>query len=199
VFATRNHGKVTELEALLSSVTGLEIRSLAGFTVPEVIEDGDTFAANATKKALEVSRATGYPALADDSGLEVDALGGAPGVYSARYAGEDATDGDNNRKLLTALQGIPEPRRARFRSVVALADVAGGLADSVVLAEGTCEGEILAAPRGTGGFGYDPLFFVPELGGTFAELGVGTKNEQSHRARAFQSLRADLLTYFHLQ
>jgi XTP/dITP diphosphohydrolase len=200
VFATRNRGKVVELRALLADL-GIDVLSLDDLTVPvpDVVEDGDTFAANAAKKALAVSRATGLPALADDSGLEVDALGGAPGVRSARYAGEGAGDAANNARLLDALAGVPPERRtARFRSCLALADTAGSLGERVLTAEGACEGRILDRPRGTGGFGYDPLFYVPELDATFAELGVGTKNDHSHRARAMQTMRPRILAYFHL-
>jgi XTP/dITP diphosphohydrolase len=201
VFATRNAGKVAELRGLLA---GLPIEVLALDELPalaalEVVEDGATFAANAAKKAREVSRASALPALADDSGLEVDALGGAPGVWSARYAGPGATDEDNNRKLLAALSEVPESRRgARFRSVLAFADVAGRLGAQVITADGMCEGHILLAPRGSGGFGYDPLFYSPELGATFAEAGVGPKNGISHRARAMQAMRPQLLAYFQL-
>lgn len=196
VFATRNQGKLTELRALLAGVD-IEVVSQAELDVPEVVEDGDTFVANASKKALEVSGATGLPALADDSGLEVDALGGAPGVYSARYAGEPCDDEANNDKLLAALADVPEHQRgARFRSVLALADTQGELGDQVILTEGTCEGRILTERRGEGGFGYDPLFFAPELGATFAELGVGTKNDLSHRARAMKAMKPRLLAYF---
>ena len=198
VFATRNPGKLVELVQLLPGVAVLGIEQAAariGRAIPEVDEDADTFAGNASKKAREVSRATGFPSLADDSGLEVDALGGAPGVWSARYAG-DAGDAANNAKLLAALSGVPSARRtARFRAVLALADVAGPLGDKVITAEGVCEGIVLDAPRGTGGFGYDPLFLVPELGQTFAELGVGTKRERSHRAHAMQAIRPRLLAY----
>jgi XTP/dITP diphosphohydrolase len=200
VFATRNRGKVVELRALLSDLD-IEVLSLdqVAHPVPEVVEDGDTFAANAAKKALAVSRATGLPALADDSGLEVDALAGAPGVRSARYAGEHASDAENNAGLLTALAEVPAERRsARFRSCLALADTAGDLGERVLTAEGACEGYILAAPRGTGGFGYDPLFHAPEVGATFAELGVGTKNDHSHRARAMQAMKPRIIAYFHL-
>ena len=163
--------------------------------MPEVVEDADTFAGNATKKAREVSAATGLPALADDSGLEVDALGGAPGVYSARYAGDAHDDAANNAKLLAALAGVPAERRtARFRAVLALADVRGPLgATGAITADGACEGVILDAPRGTGGFGYDPLFFAPELGMTFAEAGTGTKSQLSHRARAMPRSKPKLL------
>jgi XTP/dITP diphosphohydrolase len=191
VFATRNRGKLVELRELLP---GIEVRSLDELgDVPEVVEDQDTFAGNAAKKAREVA---GLPALADDSGLEVDALGGAPGVWSARYAGEGQGDAANNAKLLAALAGVPPERRtARFRAVLALADPRGPLGDRVLTADGTCEGVILDAPRGTGGFGYDPLFFAPELGRTFAEAGVGSKSELSHRARAMRAMRPQLLAY----
>jgi XTP/dITP diphosphohydrolase len=199
VFATRNPGKLVELRQLLPRLAVLGIDEAAarlGRAIPEVDEDADTFAGNAAKKAREVSRATGLPALADDSGLEVDALGGAPGVWSARYAGPGAGDAANNARLLAALAGVPAARRsARFRSVLALADVAGPLGDTVITADGGCDGVVLDAPRGTGGFGYDPLFLVPALGQTFAELGVGTKGELSHRARAMQAIRPRLLAY----
>jgi XTP/dITP diphosphohydrolase len=198
LFATRNRGKLAELRELLRDLP-LELRGLEGMSVPEVVEDGDTFAANATKKALEVSRATGLPALADDSGLEVDALGGAPGVISARYAGPNATDAENNDKLLAALEGLPASARgARFRSVLALADVRGPLDGEVLRTEGVCEGIILPAPRGTGGFGYDPLFYSPELGASFAQIGVGKKNDLSHRARAMKLMKDKLKDYFQL-
>src|SRR6185436_954309 len=161
VFATRNPGKLVELRELLPGLDVLGVDEAAARlrrAIPEVVEDADTFAGNAAKKALEVSRATEFPALADDSGLEVDALGGAPGVWSARYAGTGG-DAANNAKLLGALRDIPPDRRtARFRAVLALADVAGPLGDAVITAEGVCEGVVLDAPRGTGGFGYDPLF-----------------------------------------
>jgi XTP/dITP diphosphohydrolase len=199
VFATRNPGKLVELRQLLPGIAVLgidEAEARLGRAIPEVDEDADTFAGNAAKKAREVSLATGFPALADDSGLEVDALGGAPGVWSARYAGPGADDAANNAKLLAAMCDVPPARRtARFRSVLALADVAGPLRDTVITADGACEGIVLGAPRGTGGFGYDPLFLVPELGQTFAELGVGTKGELSHRARAMQAIKPRLLAY----
>jgi XTP/dITP diphosphohydrolase len=198
VFATRNPGKVVELHQLLAGLD-LDILSARDLDLPDVVEDGDTFAANASKKALEVSRAAGLPALADDSGLEVDALGGAPGVISARYAGPEHDDRANNDRLLRELLGVPPERRtARFRSVVALADAAGPLGERVLTADGTCEGVILDAPRGTGGFGYDPLFFAPELGCTFAEAGVGPKNDLSHRARAMRAMRPRLIEYLGL-
>jgi XTP/dITP diphosphohydrolase len=208
VFATRNRGKLVELRDLLPgpiiSVPGFAVLSLdeaaarLGHAIAEVVEDAPTFEGNATKKAREVSAATGLPALADDSGLEVDALGGAPGVISARYAGASGhgADAANNAKLLAALAGVPAERRtARFRAALALADVRGPLGERTIVAEGACEGVILDAPRGTGGFGYDPLFYAPELGRTFAEAGVGTKSELSHRARAMRVMRPQLLAY----
>ena len=196
VFATRNQGKARELAILLEGLAVQVVTMDECGDVPEVIEDGDTFLANATKKAREVSLATRLPALADDSGLEVDALGGAPGVRSARYAGEDATDVDNNVRLLRDMQEIPEgDRTARFRSVVALADVHGPLGEKLFTAAGSCEGRVLTAPSGTGGFGYDPLFHCTELGQTFAEAGIGPKGGVSHRARAIASLLPDLRAY----
>lgn len=200
MFATRNAGKIVELRELLSAFD-IEVLGVADVRepVPEVIEDGETFAANAIKKARSVSRATGLPALADDSGLEVDALGGAPGVFSARYAGAAASDDDNNRKLLAALRDVPDAERgARFRSVLAFADVTGALGDDVITSDGTCEGWIVRSGRGTGGFGYDPLFFCPELGVTFAEADVGAKNGVSHRARAMLTMKPRLMRYFQL-
>jgi XTP/dITP diphosphohydrolase len=200
VFATRNPGKLAELRELLADLRGaVEVASSIDLALPDVVEDADSFAGNAAKKAREASRASGLPALADDSGLEVDALGGAPGVVSARYAGPEQDDRRNNEKLLAALAGVPpEKRAARFRSALALADEAGPLGGRVLLGEGVCEGVILEAPRGTGGFGYDPLFFAPELGCTFAEAGVGPKNDLSHRARAMRAMRARILEYFQL-
>ena len=199
VFATRNKGKLVELRELLPDIDVLSIDEAAaklGREIPDVVEDADTFAGNAAKKAREVSAITGMPALADDSGLEVDALGGAPGVYSARYAGQGHDDGANNAKLIEALRKVPEAlRTGRFRAVLALADVTGTLGDQVITADGACEGVILTAPRGPGGFGYDPLFFSPELGMTFAEAGVGPKSDLSHRARAMKAIKPKLLAY----
>ena len=192
VFATRNSGKLVEMRALLPEFEVVGVTEL-DFPVSEVVEDGDSFAANATKKAREVAAATGLPAIADDSGLEVAALGGRPGVHSARYAGPGATDADNNAKLIGELRGIAD-RSARFRSVVAFVDPSGG----ELFASGSCDGAILEAPRGSGGFGYDPLFFSPELGCTFAEAGVGKKSGLSHRARAVAALLPDLCAHFHL-
>ena len=199
-FATRNQGKVAELRELVADL-GVQVLSLdeAERDVPEVVEDGDTFEANASKKALEVSTALGAPALADDSGLEVDALDGRPGVHSARFAGSHGDDEANNDKLLEAMADVEDDRRgARFVSVLALADVTGALGGDVLTARGECPGTILRERRGTGGFGYDSLFYVAELGATFAELGVGTKNQQSHRARAMKALYPRLVDYLRL-
>ncbi|HEY3352577.1 MAG TPA: XTP/dITP diphosphatase [Polyangia bacterium] len=188
VVATRNRNKVRELAPLLAGldVTLLTLADLP--ELPEVVEDGATFAANAAKKARVIAAATGRPVLADDSGLEVDALGGAPGVRSARFAGAGHDDGANNARLLAELAGVPAERRtARFRCAMALVD--GGAA---IVREGACEGVILDAPRGGGGFGYDPLFLYPPLGRTFAELSVDEKNRLSHRARATAAILPEL-------
>ncbi|NLU48878.1 MAG: XTP/dITP diphosphatase [Syntrophomonadaceae bacterium] len=186
VVATRNQKKLRELQDLLDN-TGLEMLTLNDLpSVPEVEEDGQTFAENAIKKARTVAEATGLLTLADDSGLEVDALGGLPGVHSARFAGEPADDGKNNAKLLAMLQGVPdEQRTARFRCVIAIA-VPGG---ETYLAEGACQGRITHKARGEGGFGYDPLFVVDEYGLTFAELPPEVKNRISHRGQALSQAR----------
>ena len=191
--ATRNRNKVRELAHLLADLD-VEVISLADRPeVPDVVEDGDTFTANAVKKARAVAAVTGLPALADDSGLEVDALHGLPGVQSARYAGVGHDDAANNRKLLAALAGVPPARRtARFRCAIALADPTGALGAAVEVREGACEGVILDAPRGTGGFGYDPHFLDPATGLTAAELPLERKNELSHRGKAMRALIARL-------
>jgi XTP/dITP diphosphohydrolase len=186
LIATNNAGKVREIKAILGGFYD-ELVSLRDIGLNlHVVEDGDTFEANAVKKAWEAARNAGCDALADDSGLCVEALGGAPGVYSARYSGEDATDEDNNKKLLAAMEGVTD-RRAKFVSVVAL--VSG---DTVTTAYGEVEGVIAHTPSGSGGFGYDPLFFVPKLGQTFAEIPAEVKNSLSHRARALLALRDKL-------
>jgi XTP/dITP diphosphohydrolase len=189
VLATRNRHKGEELASLLGDI-GSRIRTLAEFPgSPEVEEDGETCEANAIKKAVEIARATGMTAVADDTGLEVDALGGRPGVFAARYAGEQATYEDNCRKLLQELAGVPRERRtARFLTVAAVASPDG----DVQTTRGVLEGLIAEACRGERGFGYDPVFYVPELGKTLAELTPEEKNRVSHRARAFLKLR-DLL------
>lgn len=190
VLATSNQGKLLELRELFA---GLPIQLVSSRQVlgPDfsVVEDGATFEANAILKATAVCRASGLVALADDSGLEVDALGGRPGVRSARFAHERATDAENNAALLRALAGESSPA-ARFRCVLALASP---WRSRVITAEGTCEGRITLEPRGTGGFGYDPLFLVDDHPGrTMAELGEAEKNRISHRARAAAALRPHL-------
>lgn len=182
VLATRNRHKGEELAALLGDL-GIRIRMLDEFPgVPDVVEDGSTCEANAMKKAKEIATATGLAAVADDTGLEVDALNGRPGVYAARYAGEHATYEDNCRKLLLELSGVPRERRtARFMTVAAIALPS----DEVQIAIGQLEGLIAEKPAGSRGFGYDPVFFIPELGKTLAELSADEKNRISHRAKAF--------------
>jgi XTP/dITP diphosphohydrolase len=189
VLATRNRHKGAEVAALLDGL-GITIRTLDEFPhAPEVVEDGATCEANAVKKAKEIAAATGLPAVADDTGLEVDALGGRPGVYAARYAGEQATYEDNCRKLIHELSGVPPGKRtARFITVAALAFPSNG----VRVTTGELHGTITETPVGSKGFGYDPVFFVPELGKTLAELSSEEKNRVSHRAKAFLKLR-DLL------
>ena len=198
VVATQNRGKLEELRALLSPL-GVQVLSPQDVTKREivVVEDGDTFEANAKKKAQTVAGTTMMLTIADDSGLEVDALGGAPGVRSARFAGERATDAENNAALLAALDSLDAdpggPRtgasyKARFRCVLALVDPFVKDGEPVVV-EGTCEGKITRTPRGSGGFGYDPLFLVEGTDKTMAELDEDEKNRISHRGRAFQKLR----------
>ncbi|MEW6143892.1 MAG: XTP/dITP diphosphatase [Thermodesulfobacteriota bacterium] len=183
VLATSNKGKIREFAGLLEGVFGRIISLNDLESPPDVAEDGMTFSENAIKKARAIAAYSGLPALADDSGLAVDALGGRPGVYSARYAGEGATDRDNIRKLLTELRGA-EDRKARFVCVLALVTPDG----KETVAEGSCEGIIIDEPRGKGGFGYDPVFFLPEYGKTMAEISPELKNKISHRARASEAL-----------
>lgn len=189
--ATRNRGKLQELRELLQLGPDVELISLEDVPpVPKVVEDGATFEANARKKACETALASGLPVLADDSGLEVDALGGAPGVYSARYAGPDVSDEENNRKLLSELEGVGEAQRtARFRCVLAWAEPDGARAGQARLAHGTCEGWIAHEPRGEAGFGYDPLFVPDGYAQTLAELGSEVKGRISHRADAAVAMR----------
>lgn len=191
VVATGNKGKLVEIRNRLEDLD-LEVRSLADFSpVAEPVEDQPDFEGNARLKARYYADKLGQVVLADDSGLEVDALGGAPGVISARYAGEPSDDQRNNEKLLRELQGVPdEERTARFRCVLCLSgpEVPGG--EQVF--HGVVEGRILEAPRGEGGFGYDPLFFHPGLGRTTAEIPLGEKNRISHRGQALDQLRAHL-------
>jgi XTP/dITP diphosphohydrolase len=186
VLATRNKGKVREFRELLKDFP-VEIKSLSDFgPIPEVEEDGKTFDDNAYKKALFTAKVLGLPAIADDSGLVVEALGGAPGVISARYAGENATDRDNIDKLLSEMDG-KENRRAAFECVISIAVPSG----PALTYEGRCEGEITREPRGISGFGYDPVFFYPEYNKTFAEISSEEKNSVSHRGKALGEVVAE--------
>lgn len=190
VLGTRNLKKRAELEDLLS-LPRLRLATLADFpSAPEVDEDGETFLANAEKKAVELARALGQWVLGEDSGLCVDALGGAPGVYSARYAGEPKDDERNNDRLLAELGSLPlERRTAHYVCTAALADPSGRIR---ARAEGRCDGLILFERRGSGGFGYDPLFLVPDQDKTFGELSLAFKHSRSHRAAAMRELRPQL-------
>jgi XTP/dITP diphosphohydrolase len=189
LLATTNKGKAREYQSLLKGIP-YEMVTLSdeGITTP-IAETGQTYAENATIKATILAKESGLLTMADDSGLEVDALGGEPGVRSARYAGEKATDADRNQFLLSKLKGVPEKERtARFVCVIAIAEPEG----KVVICEGVCRGFITTAPRGTHGHGYDPVFYVPELGKTMAELTMEEKNKVSHRARAAEKAREGL-------
>jgi XTP/dITP diphosphohydrolase len=181
LLATNNKGKVAEIKALLDG-TGISLLTPAELDLAlEIPEDGQTYAENASKKAVAFSRASGMITLSDDSGLEVDALDGQPGLHSHRFNPRPgATDADRRKYLLEKLQGLPRPWTARFHATVAVALPSG----EVHLATGRCEGEIIPEEFGTNGFGYDPIFFIPELGRTMAELEMDEKNRLSHRARA---------------
>jgi XTP/dITP diphosphohydrolase len=191
LFATRNAHKLKELQELVAPL-GIEVCSPADVGgLPEVEEDTGTLAGNAEKKARAAQAKTGLASLADDSGLEVDALSGRPGVHSARFAGAAHDDAANNAKLLAELDGVPDAwRTARFRCVLALVDEQGALS----LAEGTCEGKIAHAPRGEHGFGYDPLFVVAKGPHTLAELVAEEKHQVSHRGQAMRALAKVLAT-----
>jgi XTP/dITP diphosphohydrolase len=202
IVATSNEGKVKEFAAMFAD-EHIAIKSLRDFSgLPEIVEDGATFADNAYIKARTIALSLGVPVVADDSGLCVDALNGEPGVYSARYAGEGATDEQNNNKLLQALlaQSVPATipahspeylSHARFVCALCLVDATGHI---VAQAHGECEGQIISAPRGNHGFGYDPLFYIPEYGLTMAELSSEQKNKISHRGHALQSLKQAIET-----
>jgi XTP/dITP diphosphohydrolase len=186
VLASRNRKKLREMAGQMAAYHVQLLLAADLPDVPDIEESGKTFAENAALKAAGVARATGQWALGDDSGLEVDALNGAPGVYSARYAGEDATDQDNNQKLLAQIAGVPDDKRtARFVCHLAIADPAGEIRLEV---SGACNGRIVHKDRGSGGFGYDPLFLIPEYHLTFGQLPSTVKSVLSHRARAFQRL-----------
>ena len=216
VLATRNPDKIKEIRTILSSID-VHVRTLDEFLpAPEIVEDGKTLEDNALKKARAIREFTGLSALADDTGLEVEALDGAPGVHAARYAGLHATYDDNCRKLIGALEGVPRERRgARFRTVIALALVNGEAeiaynrmkekdavpsdaedkAPDALLGVGVIEGRITDSKRGSDGFGYDPVFEVPQFGQTLAEMGLEAKNKISHRYRALVETREMLLRW----
>jgi XTP/dITP diphosphohydrolase len=186
VIATRNKGKTSEIKSLLSGFPVI-IRNLDDFgTIPEIIEDGETFDDNAYKKAFFAAKILGFPALADDSGLVVEALNGAPGVHSARYAGENASDEERCLKILNEMKGKSN-RKAAFECVLSIA-VPGGAA---LTYEARCEGTISEKLKGENGFGYDPIFYYPPLKKTFAELTQEEKNQISHRGKAFQELKEE--------
>jgi XTP/dITP diphosphohydrolase len=192
VVATSNKGKVAEISLALVKLP-VKVLDLSDFTdIPEAVENGESFTANARMKAEHYAKYTGKACLADDSGLEVDALKGAPGIYSARFAGEDANDAANNQKLIMELAGVASERRtARFRCVLVFADLDG----SLVTAEGVKEGVIGQEMCGLGGFGYDSLFYMPEMGKTMAECSKIEKNEISHRGQALKIMTRRLEEY----
>ena len=209
LIATNNNGKIQELQELLADID-VQLVTLAQIDLDlDVVEDGQTYAENAIKKALAFAQASGLISLADDSGLEVDALDGAPGLYSARYGstnGEKLSDADRRRFLIKNLQGKPRSWTARFHATIAIAipeslwsEVARRLdafASQLQIFDGICEGEIIPEERGTGGFGYDPIFLLPELGKTMAELSMDEKNRLSHRARAVMNAKSMLTKLF---
>lgn len=187
VIASKNNNKIREIQNKFSNFNNIELLSYHDFVnPPDVVEDASTFEGNALKKARATTEFTGLPALSDDSGLEIDALNGEPGVYSARYGGDNATDEDKNLLVLEKMSTIPDKgRSARFRCVIAIV-----LSDGTeYIAEGTCEGRISKKMRGTEGFGYDPIFVVPALNKTMAEIDIGEKNKISHRAHALEKAR----------
>lgn len=187
VIATNNRNKITEIRGKFASVASLELAPLDEFPgAPDVVEDGTSFRENAFKKAREIARFTGYPSMADDSGLVVDALDGRPGIFSARYGGPGASDTDRNQKILGEMKGVPAGRRsARFVCVIAIVFPDGRSWH----AEASCEGAIAESMIGSHGFGYDPIFLLPDIGKTMAELPLDEKNRISHRAKALEKAR----------
>ena len=193
VMASRNQHKIKEMEAITKKF-GMPVisRDEAGIPPVEIVEDGETFEENSFKKASEIGKLCGRITLADDSGLVVDYLDGAPGVYSARFAGEDGNDAKNNEKLLKLLDGVaPEARTARFVSVITMVWPNG----EVLTARGECPGRILSEPAGENGFGYDPVFLYPPLRKTFAQMTAEEKNAVSHRGNALRAFAAELKNY----
>ncbi|MBD3385030.1 XTP/dITP diphosphatase [candidate division KSB1 bacterium] len=192
LLATRNPDKIKEIKQVLSHLPLKIISAVDLKNLPEVVEDQPTLKGNAIKKATTLSKSSALLSLADDTGLQVDALDGAPGVYSSRYAGERASYDDNVTKLLKEMQGVAENRRtARFRCVMALAD-----GDKIETVEGVCEGLILKVKRGDKGFGYDPVFYTPVYNKSFAEISLEEKNKISHRGIALDKIRTLLETKF---
>lgn len=192
VLASGNAGKVREINKLLAD-HGIEVVPQTEFDVPEAVEDGLTFVENALKKARHAAKLTGLPAIADDSGIEVDALDKRPGIYSARYSGEGATDTKNNEKMLSELEGISEENRtARYWCVMVYMQSADD--PTPIITQGSLEGTIMTAPKGDGGFGYDPIFWLPEQQCAAAELSMEEKNKISHRAIALNALAEKLTT-----
>lgn len=190
VFASGNEGKVREIREMLEGME-IELVSLSNYThVPEIVEDGKSFLENALKKAKIISEFTGEIVLADDSGLQVEVLGGEPGIYSSRYAGEKATDEENNAALLAKLKNIPQEKRTAFFRCVLVLYRRDGSYDCF---EGKWNGQIIDERRGNNGFGYDPIFLVPELNKTAAELPAEIKNKISHRGQAFVLFRKKLV------
>ena len=186
VLATSNQGKLREFERLFAN-SDLEVQPQSKFNIPDAIEDGLSFVENALIKARHASRLTGLPAIADDSGLEVDHLKGAPGIYSSRFAGNNSTDEENISKLLLALDGIlPSERSARFQCVIVLIEHAND--PTPIIAQGSWEGSVATQPKGGHGFGYDPIFYLPKFECTSAELEHEVKNKISHRSKAMTEL-----------
>ncbi len=186
--ATKNKGKIREMKEILKDLEDIKVYSMCdGFDTPDVIEDGDTFEYNSKKKAVEIAKHLNMYVIADDSGIEIEALGKRPGVYSARYAGENATDDDNNRKLLEELKGHTN-RKATYKVVITIANPEG----DTKCFEGDVSGVILEKEEGTGGFGYDPLFYVEEYGKTFGEIEPEIKNKISHRGKALAKLKKEI-------
>jgi len=186
VLASNNAGKVREINQLLEN-SGIEVLPQAQFDIEDAVEDGLTFVENAIIKARHAAKLSGLPAIADDSGIEVDALNGAPGIYSARFAGEGSSDEENLHKLLNELKSVPEEQRsARFQCLMVYMRHAED--PTPIICQGTWEGRILTTPQGENEFGYDPVFFVPEQDCSSAELDAATKNSLSHRGKALQQL-----------
>jgi XTP/dITP diphosphohydrolase len=192
IVASRNKGKVKEIKELLAGLPFKVSSLLEHPNLPDVVEDGKTYKANALKKALTIAKITGKMTMSDDSGLEVKALNWAPGIYSARFAGEGKTEADKNKKLFDMLEGVPPSRRqARYRCVIALVD---GKGKELGVVEGTCAGSIALKEIGSNGFGFDPLFIVPRYKKTFGQLPASIKAKISHRARALIKFRKLLQT-----